>query len=166
MKPENILLDENGNCALADFGISKILKKGQKTKSLIGTPEYVAPEIILEKGYDKSVDIWSYGTLLYEMVFGIPPFSDKNQSVMMNWIVKVEPSFPKIVQISDELKDLIKNCLNKTPEKRIGYKSTNDIKKHKWFQNVDWDDVEKLNIEPPIVPDLENKYDTSNFKIE
>lgn len=78
LKPENVLLDEKGNACLADFGISKILDPKQSTKSFVGTPEYVAPEIILQKGHNKTVDIWCFGILLYEMAFGIPPFYNKN----------------------------------------------------------------------------------------
>ena len=78
MKPENILLDEKGNIALADFGISKIIDKKELTKSFVGTPEYVAPEIILQKGHNKGVDIWCFGILLYEMIYGVPPFYNKN----------------------------------------------------------------------------------------
>lgn len=108
MKPENILLDENGNACLADFGISKVLDSHEKTTSFVGTPEYVAPEIILQKGHNKSVDIWCFGILLYEMVYGLPPFYNKNQNVMLNWVVKLDPTFPKMIQISEELQDLIK----------------------------------------------------------
>lgn len=107
MKPENVLLDEKGNACLADFGISKILDPRETTKSFIGTPEYIAPEVILQKGYNKAVDIWCFGILLYEMVFGLPPFFNKNQNIMMNWIIKVDPSFPKMIPISLELQDLI-----------------------------------------------------------
>jgi serum/glucocorticoid-regulated kinase 2 len=107
MKPENILLDERGNACLADFGISKILDPKETTKSFVGTPEYVAPEIVLQKGHNKTVDIWCFGVLLYEMVFGIPPFYNKNQNVMLNWVVKLEPTFPKMIKISDELANLI-----------------------------------------------------------
>ena len=107
MKPENVLLDENGNACLADFGISKVLDPKETTKSFVGTPEYVAPEIILQKGHNKSVDIWCFGILLYEMTFGLPPFFNKNQNVMLNWVVKLDPTFPKLVKISPELQDLI-----------------------------------------------------------
>ena len=107
MKPENVLLDENGNACLADFGISKVLDPKETTKSFVGTPEYVAPEIIMQKGHNKSVDIWCLGILLYEMTFGLPPFYNKNQNVMLNWVVKLDPTFPKLVKITPELQDLI-----------------------------------------------------------
>ncbi len=107
MKPENILLDEKGNCCLADFGISKILGNDASTRSFVGTPEYVAPEVILQTGHNKSVDIWCFGILLYEMVVGLPPFYNKNQNTMLNWIVKLDPTFPKTVKISDDLRSLI-----------------------------------------------------------
>lgn len=107
MKPENVLLDEEGNACLADFGISKILDPKETAKSFVGTPEYVAPEIILQKGHNKSVDIWCFGILLYEMTFGLPPFYNKNQNVMLNWVVKLDPTFPKLVPVSPELQDLI-----------------------------------------------------------
>lgn len=101
------MLDENGNILLADFGISKKLENGQKTRSFVGTPEYVAPEVILERGHDKSVDVWSFGILLYEMAIGLPPFYSKVKADMLKWIVKANPKFPKSVEISQDLKDLI-----------------------------------------------------------
>ncbi len=80
MKPENILLDDKGNAALADFGISKYLEENQRTFSFLGTPDYVAPEIINQTGHDKSVDVWCFGILLYEMIYGTPPFFNKEQA--------------------------------------------------------------------------------------
>ena len=166
MKPENILLDENGNACLADFGISKVLEENQKTKSFVGTPEYVAPEIILQKGHNKTVDIWCFGILLYEMVFGLPPFYNKNHNVMLNWIVKLDPTFPKMIKISDELKDLIQKCLVKDPSKRIGCDDTSVIQQHSWFADVNWDDVKGLKIDPPIKPEVRDKFDIENFNQE
>jgi serum/glucocorticoid-regulated kinase 2 len=107
LKPENILLDEKGNACLADFGISKILDPKESAMSFVGTPEYVAPEIVLQKGHNKAVDIWCFGILIYEMVYGLPPFYNKNQNVMLNWIVKLEPTFPNMIKVSDELQNLI-----------------------------------------------------------
>lgn len=121
MKPENILLNEKGNIALADFGISKVLENDDITKSFVGTPEYVAPEIIQQKGHNKSVDVWCFGILLYEMINGVPPFYNKSQNIMLNWIVTIDPFFPKMIEISEELKELIILCLKKNPEERIGH---------------------------------------------
>jgi serum/glucocorticoid-regulated kinase 2 len=163
MKPENILLDENGNACLADFGISKVLKENEKTKSFVGTPEYVAPEIILQKGHDKSVDIWCLGILLYEMVYGLPPFYNKNQNVMLNWVVKLDPTFPKSIKISEDLEDLIKKLLQKEPSKRIGFNNISEIKEHPWFKDINWEEVMSLKIQPPIKPEIGDKFDIENF---
>ena len=107
LKPENVLLDEKGNACLADFGISKILNPRETTKSYVGTPEYIAPEMVLQKEYNRSVDIWCFGILLYEMVYGLPPFYNKNQNIMLNWVIKLDPSFPKVISVSNNLQDLI-----------------------------------------------------------
>ena len=152
MKPENILLDKDGNCCLVDFGISKILKEGQKAKSFVGTPEYVSPEIILQKGHDRSTDIWCFGILLYEMVYGIPPFYNQNQAIMLKLITTIHPTFPQLIDVSQELKDLIGRCLQKNPKQRIGYESISEIKQHPWFEGVSWEDVYNLRIQPPIKP--------------
>ncbi len=166
MKPENILLDESGNVSLADFGISKVLDIKESAKSFVGTPEYVAPEIILQKGHNKSVDIWCFGILLYEMVYGLPPFYNKNQNMMLNWVVKLDPTFPKMFKISEELEDLIKKCLQKDPKDRLGYENTEDVTKHEWFKDVDWDKVNSLELEPPIKPEIRDKFDIDNFNKE
>ena len=163
MKPENILLDSTGNACLADFGISKKLEEGQRSNSFVGTPEYVAPEVILQKGHNRTVDIWCFGTLLFEMVYGLPPFYNKNQNVMLNMVVKSEPSFSPSVPVSEELVDLIKQCMQKDPKKRLGAENTADIKKHAWFKDVDWTAVLEKKIEPPIKPVIEDKFDTDNF---
>lgn len=78
LKPENVLLDENGNICLTDFGMAKILKKDELAKSFCGTPEYLSPEILAETGHSKEADWWALGILTYEMLFAIPPFYSKN----------------------------------------------------------------------------------------
>ena len=163
MKPENILLDAKGNASLADYGISKILREGEKTKSFVGTPDYVAPEIILQKGHNKTVDIWCLGIILYEMIYGIPPFYNKQQNVMLNNIIKKNPTFPKMIEVSSELEDLITKCLSKQPQKRIGAGNISLIKEHPWFSDIDWKLMEEQKIEPPINPNVKDPMDTDNF---
>lgn len=82
---------------------------------------------------------------------------------MLNWVVKLDPTFPKMVEISPDLKDLILKCLQKDPSKRIGFKNTDDIKEHPWFSDVNWNDVNDLKIEPPIKPEVKDKFDIENF---
>ena len=107
MKPENILLDKDGNCCLVDFGISKVISPKSSTHSYVGTPDYVAPEILTQKGHNKAVDVWCFGILLYEMVVGHVPFFNKNQSLMLRSIIQSELQFPVIFKYSVQLRDLI-----------------------------------------------------------
>lgn len=107
LKPENILLDERGNACLANFGVSKKLEGDSSTKSFVGTPEYVSPEVVSHKGHDKKTDFWSFGVLVFEMVFGFPPFFSRNSSILLSMISKNEPDFPKDIAISAELRNLI-----------------------------------------------------------
>ena len=107
MKPENILLDKEGNACLVDFGISKIMNQTTSTHSYVGTPDYVAPEILTQKGHNKSVDVWCFGILLFEMVSGHVPFFNKNQSLMLRSIIQSELKFPANFKHSSELRDLI-----------------------------------------------------------
>ena len=86
IKPENILLEKDGYLKLIDFGMAKILKGDEKTNSFCGTPEYLAPEIITGEGHNRMADWWSYGTLVYEMLFGIPPFFNENVETMYELI--------------------------------------------------------------------------------
>lgn len=111
MKPENILLDKDGNCCLVDFGISKVINPKTSTHSYVGTPDYVAPEILIQKGHNKSVDVWCFGILLYEMVYGHVPFYNKNQSLMLKSIIKSDLQFPSNSQHSSTLKDLIQQVI-------------------------------------------------------
>ena len=165
MKPENILLDCKGNASLADYGISKFLKEGEKTKSFVGTPDYVAPEIILQKGHNKTVDVWCFGIILYEMIYGIPPFYNKQQNVMLNNIIKKNPTFPKMIEVSKEIEDLITKCLYKQPEKRIGANNISLIKDHPWFSSLNWEDMKNKKTEPPIRPEVKDPLDTDNFNV-
>lgn len=108
LKPENVLLDELGYLKLADFGMAKKLNQNEKATSFCGTPEYLAPEIIVGEGYDKSADWWSFGILLYEMLCGIPPFYLDNMEKMYELIKTGPLRFPKRILLSSDAQDVIK----------------------------------------------------------
>ena len=164
IKPDNILIDEDGYLKLADFGMAKMLKDQEKAFSICGTPEYFAPEIITREGHNKSADWWSYGVLLYEMLCGIPPFYSKNTKKMFELITKAELKFPKLINISEEAKDLIQKLLIKNQEKRLGTEGGFEaIKQHSFFKGFDFKALEEKKIEAPFKPSLRGSVDVSNF---
>eukprot|EP00357_Protocruzia_adherens_P002555 CAMPEP_0115016588 /NCGR_PEP_ID=MMETSP0216-20121206/27543_1 /TAXON_ID=223996 /ORGANISM="Protocruzia adherens, Strain Boccale" /LENGTH=535 /DNA_ID=CAMNT_0002387107 /DNA_START=45 /DNA_END=1652 /DNA_ORIENTATION=- len=163
LKPENVLLDQQGHVKLTDFGMSKQLSDDERTNSFCGTPEYLAPEIITAKGHSLSADWWSFGILLYEMLLGIPPFYNKNNQVLYDLIRFAELKFPTKYKVSEPAQDLIRKLLNRNPEKRISYEA---IKEHPFFASINWGKLDKMEIDPPYVPDLENELDTKYFDEE
>ena len=166
LKPENILLDKQGHCKVTDFGFAK--KVDYRTWTLCGTPEYLAPEIILSKGHGKAVDWWALGILLYEMLAGYPPFYDEDPLGIYQKILDGKIKFPW--HFDRNSKDLIKKLLTADLTKRLGNlkNGADDIKKHKWFttgaDSSYWDDVLNKKIQPPIQPDVGDEKDTSNFE--
>ena len=164
IKPDNILIDEDGYLKLADFGMAKMLKDQEKAFSLCGTPEYFSPEIITREGHNKAADWWSYGILLYEMLFGIPPFYSKNTEKMFDLITKAELKFPKKIEVSEDAKDLIKKLLIKNQDLRLGSEGGFEtIKKHSFFKGFDFKALEEKKLEAPFIPVLRGSMDLSNF---
>ena len=167
IKPENILLDEDGYLKLVDFGMAKILKDGEYTNSFCGTPEYLAPETITGEGYNIMADWWSYGTLIYEMLFGIPPFFCENVEKMFELITKSELKFPKKIKTSEEAKDLLGKLLTKNQKERFGINGGfGEIKKHPFFKGIDFKAIESKKIKAPFKPALEGSFDVKNFDEE
>ena len=159
IKPENILIGEDGYLYLADFGLAKSIKKGELATTFWGTPEYLAPEIIRDKGHDHAVDLWACGILIYEMIVGFPPFYHKNQTTMYDLIEKYAVKFPDPVKhgilMTDEWKDMITQLLEKDPKKRIGYNGgIQEIVKHEWFSNYDVDKLLNKEYDAPYIPKL------------
>lgn len=152
LKPENVLLDDEGHIKLTDFGLSKESVQGDKlTHTFCGTPEYLAPEVIQGNWYGKAVDWWSMGTLLYEMLTGWPPFYNDNLNVMYESITRAPLTFPSTM--STEAQSLLTGLLQRNPRNRLG--STNgmaDFKDHPFFSGIDWVALYEKKMSPPFVP--------------
>ncbi|XP_060697855.1 LOW QUALITY PROTEIN: cGMP-dependent protein kinase 1-like [Chiloscyllium punctatum] len=165
LKPENLILDHRGYAKLVDFGFAKKIGFGKKTWTFCGTPEYVAPEIILNKGHDISADYWSLGILMYELLTGSPPFSGpdpmKTYNIILRGIDMIE--FPK--KITKNAANLIKKLCRDNPSERLGNlkNGVKDIQKHKWFEGFNWEGLRKGTLTPPIVSSVTSPTDTSNF---
>ncbi|CAG8545913.1 1242_t:CDS:2 [Acaulospora morrowiae] len=164
LKPENILLDATGHIALCDFGLCKEnLATGQTTNTFCGTSEYLAPEVLAECGYGKSVDWWSLGILFYEMIAGFSPFYTNDTQLMYRRILFGKLKFPKGF-FSDEAKSLIKGLLARNPHHRLGSRNdAEEIKNHPFFANVDWNALYHKQVSPPFKPNVSSEDDTSCF---
>lgn len=161
LKPENILIDRMGNIKITDFGFAKYVP--DVTWTLCGTPDYLAPEIIQSKGYSKAVDWYALGVLIYEMLAGFPPFYDEDQMKLYEHILEGRIRWPSY--FDPAAKDLIKRLLSPDLTKRFGNLKggSSDIKKHKWFSDIDWKKLAEVKIKAPYIPPVEGEGDASNF---
>jgi CRP-like cAMP-binding protein len=165
LKLENVLIDEEGYCKIVDLGFAKVIE--DKTYTLVGTPEYLAPEIVMSKGHDKAADYWAFGVLTYELLVGRSPFfrPRSSQIDMFKRIVMVVYDVPEYV---DPLaKSMIMKLLVRRQTKRLGNLANGfiDIKREGWFEasGVSQTAIRCKEATPPWKPELKDPFDTSNF---
>ncbi|KAG7188202.1 hypothetical protein KM043_016077 [Ampulex compressa] len=165
LKPENLMLDTRGYLKLVDFGFSKKIGPA-KTWTFAGTPEYVAPEIILNKGHDRAVDYWALGILTHELLVGKPPFRGSDHMTTYNKILKGVEMVGIPNTVNKNANNLIKKLLRISPSERLGYQRNGiqDIRDHKWFSGFNWHALQRLALPAPIVPTVRNHIDTRNFE--
>jgi serine/threonine protein kinase len=168
LKPENCLLDQQGHLLLTDFGLSKIaLNDDDRCNSLLGTIEYMAPEVIQGKPYGKACDWWSLGALGFDLLTGSPPFRANNHAKLQEKIVKQKLALP--YYLGPDAKDLLTRLLRKEPSKRLGYhmgKDLQTIKKHRFFRKIDWEALERRELDPPICPVVTDPALAENFSVD
>ena len=167
MKPENVLLGADGHLKVTDFGLAKCnMTDEPRTNSMCGTIEYMAPEVILGKGHGKTVDWWSIGILLYEMLVGLPPFRSKNKNTLKKRITHDKVKLP--AYLTSEAHSLIKALLQRDPAKRLGYgpNGLDQVKKHPFFKTINWKKLENLEIPSPFKPVVNGMDCVSNFDKE
>jgi serine/threonine protein kinase len=167
LKPENCLLDAEGHLLLTDFGLSKVAVDPDACNSMLGTVEYMAPEVIQGKKYGKAVDWWSLGALGFDLMTGTAPFRGPNHAKIQDNIVRQKLVLPYF--LSADAKDLLTRLLRKDPTKRLGYNMPKDlaaIKKHRFFRKIDWAKLAARELEPPIQPLITDPELAENFAPE
>ncbi|XP_053535203.1 protein kinase C eta type isoform X1 [Ictalurus punctatus] len=166
LKLDNVLLDREGHCKLADFGMCKEgMFEGAVTGTFCGTPDYIAPEILQEMLYGPSVDWWALGVLLYEMLSGHAPFEAENEDDLFECILNEEIVYAS--WLSADAVDILKAFLMKNPTRRLGCMAANGgenaVTAHVFFSGIDWDKLKRREVEPPFKPQIKTGEDVNNF---
>lgn len=178
LKPDNLLVTSMGHIKLTDFGLSKVglmslttnlyeghIEKDAREfldKQVCGTPEYIAPEVILRQGYGKPVDWWAMGIILYEFLVGCVPFFGDTPEELFGQVISDEINWPEKDEAPPpDAQDLITLLLRQNPLERLGTGGAYEVKQHQFFRSLDWNSLLRQKAE--FIPQLESEDDTSYF---
>jgi serine/threonine protein kinase len=167
LKLDNILLTLDGHIKIADYGLCKEdMWYGSTTGTFCGTPEFMAPEILLDKKYGRAVDWWAFGVLIYQMLLQQSPFRGEDEDEIYDAILADEPLYP--IHMPRDSVSILQKLLTREPELRLGSGPTDaqEIMSHAFFRGVDWDDVYHKRVPAPFMPTIKGRADTSNFDSE
>lgn len=167
LKLDNVLLDHEGHIKLTDYGMCKEgIKRGEKTSTFCGTPNYISPELLRGDEYDFSVDWWALGVLLYEMLAGKSPFDtqDSTEEALFQTILEKTIRIPR--SLSVRAQNILKSFLKKDPAERLGCdpkRGFSEIKSNDFFKDIDWEQLERRQVKPPYTPPTESDRDLAHF---
>ncbi|KAM9459957.1 serine/threonine-protein kinase N2-like isoform 1-T1 [Salvelinus alpinus] len=167
LKLDNLLLDTEGYVKIADFGLCKEgMGFRDRTSTFCGTPEFLAPEVLTETSYTRAVDWWGLGVLIFEMLVGESPFPGDDEEEVFDSIVNDEVRYPRF--LSTEAISVMRRLLRRSPERRLGAgeRDAEEVKKHLFFRNMDWNGLLAKKVKPPFVPIIQDSNDVSNFDDE
>ncbi|KAF7158422.1 hypothetical protein CNMCM5623_003425 [Aspergillus felis] len=167
LKLDNILLTLDGHIKIADYGLCKEnMWYGSTTSTFCGTPEFMAPEILLDKKYGRAVDWWAFGVLIYQMLLQQSPFRGEDEDEIYDAILADEPLYP--IHMPRDSVSILQKLLTREPELRLGSGPTDaqEVMSHAFFRNINWDDIYHKRVPPPFMPTISSPTDTSNFDQE
>ncbi|CEF62865.1 Serine/threonine-protein kinase N2 [Strongyloides ratti] len=169
LKLDNLLLDAQGYVKLADFGLCKEgMGPNDTTSTFCGTPEFLAPEVLVETCYTRAIDWWGLGVLIFEMLVGEPPFSGDDEEEIFDSIVNDDVRYPRFLSI--EAISIMRRLMRKNPERRLGggEKDAKEVKEQRFFSHInwEWDKLLRKEIKPKFVPKIKGYEDVSNFDEE
>ncbi|EPY54237.1 AGC/PKC protein kinase Pck2 [Schizosaccharomyces cryophilus OY26] len=167
LKLDNILLSPDGHIKVADYGLCKEdMWYNNTTATFCGTPEFMAPEILLEQNYTRSVDWWAFGVLIYQMLLGQSPFRGDDEEEIFDAILSDEPLYP--IHMPRDSVSILQHLLARDPNKRLGSgeNDAEDVMAHPFFNNINWDDIYHKQTQPPYIPQLDSQTDTKYFDEE
>ncbi|KAK0721726.1 hypothetical protein B0T26DRAFT_191578 [Lasiosphaeria miniovina] len=167
LKLDNILLTLDGHIKVADYGLCKEdMWYGSTTSTFCGTPEFMAPEILLDKKYGRAVDWWAFGVLIYQMLLQQSPFRGEDEDEIYDAILADEPLYP--IHMPRDSVSILQKLLTREPDQRLGSGPTDaqEVMSQPFFRNISWDDIYHKRVQPPFLPQIKSATDTSNFDSE